>query len=159
MATSAYLLTIGLLRFITCFNRPKALADWLMMLTPIALGFLILVLGADIGLYYPVIISFGFFTIFYATLRTPKSFIQRIAEKIEAQPLDSFGIKYTANVTKIWCVFLLFNGGLSLFLAGHQLLDYWLLYNGLISYLLIALLFLGERLLRPYIRNKMSNSG
>lgn len=157
--TSVYLLAIGLVKFATCLNKQKAVTDWLMMLIPVVVGLLVLLLKADIALYYPVIISFAFFGVFYASLHAPKNFIQRIAEQYEAKPLDSIGIKYTVYVTKTWCIFLLFNGLLPLFFAWYQLFDLWILYTGFISYLLIGSLLLGERLLRNYIRNEMGNSG
>ena len=76
-----------------------------MVLVPIVLGLLVLSMGFRAGLYYPVIVNFGLLLIFYSSLSAPKNFIQRIAETIEKQPLDSVSVKYTSSVTKIWCVF------------------------------------------------------
>ncbi len=156
VAVAVYLLTAGSIRFIAgAAKAAYSAADWLMILVPIALGLLALVLGSRAGLYYPVVINIGFLLIFYSSLSTPRNFIQRIAEKIEKRPLDSASIKYTSYVTQIWCVMFLLNALISSFLAWHQMLDKWTLYNGVIAYLLMAVLLLGERLLRSRIQQKM----
>ena len=156
VATAVYLLTAGSMRFIAgAVKAAYSAADWLMIALPIALGLLTVLLGPRAGLYYPVVINIGLLVIFYSSLSTPRNFIQRIAEKIEKRQLDSVSIKYTSYVTQIWCVMFLLNALISVFLAWHQMLDKWTLYNGVIAYLLIAVLLLGERLLRSRVQQKM----
>ena len=159
VATAAYLIIAGSLRFIAGITNARSAGDWFMVLVPIVLGVLVLSVGFRVGLYYPVIVNFGLLLIFYSSLSAPKNFIQRIAETIEKQPLDSVGARYTRSVTKIWCIFFLLNALISAFLAWQQLLDKWALYNGVIAYLLIAFLLLGERLVRHQIQQKMRHPG
>lgn len=122
---------------------------------PIALGVLTLALGSAAGLYYPVAVNLGLLLIFYSSMSTATNFIQRIAEKVEKRPLDSIGISYTTQVTKIWCVLFLLNAAVSSFLAWQQMLDAWAFYNGVLAYLLMTILFFVEWALRSRIQQKM----
>ena len=158
MKTAVYLIAIGGLRLAVKSGRSSSATDWLMIAVPITLGLLVFAFGSHMGLFYPTIISLGFLLIFYSTLSTPRNFIQRIAEKIEKQPLDSIGIKYTSYVTRIWCVFFLVNAAISTFLAWRKMLEEWTIYNGFIAYALIALLFAGERLVRHSVQLKMRHT-
>lgn len=158
VATAIYLVTIGIARLATILTGTVSAVDWLMVLVPIALGLLVSVLGTEAGLYYPVAVNLGFLLLFYASLSAPKNFIQCIAEKIEKRPLDSIGIKYTNYLTRIWCVVFLMNATISIYLAWHEMLEKWTLYNGVVAYLAVATLFLGERLMRDWIQQKMRYS-
>ncbi len=159
VALALYLAAIGGLRAAAMlFARRPSVVDGLLALMPIALGGLIFTLGPGAGLYYPTAVNLMLLLIFYSSLSTPTNFIQGLAEKIEQQPLDSIGIKYTAYVTKIWCLVFLFNASISALLASRQMIDPWTLYNGFIAYLIMAVLLGGERLLRPMIKKKMRGS-
>ena len=129
-----------------------------MILVPVTLALLAITLGARAGLYYPVVINFGLLLIFYSSLSTTTNFIQRIAEKIENRPLDSVSIRYTAGVTRVWCGVFFLNALIATLLAWHQMLEEWTLYNGVIAYLMIGLLLLGEWVARPRIQRKMRRS-
>ena len=156
LATAIYLITTGSIKFIAGLTGTAySVANWLMILLPIMLGLLIFAVGPRAGLYYPAAINLGFLLVFYSSLSAPENFVQRIAEKIEQRRLDSIGIRYTVYVTRMWCVFFLLNGLIALSLAWQQMLDEWTLYNGGIAYLIMALLLLGERLMRSRIQQKM----
>lgn len=157
LTTAIYLGTAGGIRFIAGLTRSTYSAtDWLMISAPIALALLAITLGARAGLYYPVVINLGLLLIFHSSLSTTTNFIQRIAEKIEKRPLDSVGIRYTAGVTRVWCAVFSLNALIAAFLAWHQMLKEWVLYNGVIAYLVTGFLLLGEWAVRPRIRRKMS---
>ena len=80
----------------------------------------------------------------------PASLLGVAAEKnISAQ-----AIKYTANVTLVWCLFFTANGLVSLYTALFTPLDIWMIYNGFISYILMALLMLVEYLVRLKVKKK-----
>ncbi len=94
---------------------------------------------------YPVVMSLSFFTIFSYSLYKPPAVITLIARSKE--PLTINGLVYTEKVTKVWCWFFIINALVALWTVfQHQ--DYWLIYNGLISYLLMAVLFICEWLIR-----------
>lgn len=153
--TAIYLATAGALKFIAEPTGAKSTADWVMILTPVTFGLLVMWLGPRVGLYYPVVINLGLLLVFYSSLSTPTNFVRRIAEKIEKRSLDSVAIKYTGHVTQIWCAIFLLNALIAAFLAWHQMLDEWTLYNGIIVYFVIALLISGEWLMRHRIQRRM----
>ena len=158
-ATALYLVAAGGVRLIGgAVGDAYAATDWIMILLPLALATAVILLGAEAGLYYPVAINLGFLLIFYTSLSAPKNFIQRIAERIEKRPLDSVGVTYTVGVTRLWCLLFFVNAMVAMFLAWRQLLHAWTLYNGVIAYLLIGVLLIGERLVRPWVQQKMRQS-
>ena len=62
--------------------------------------------------------------------------------------LSQQGIQYTRNVTKIWCVFFTFNASVAFYSATFLDIEIWVLYNGFISYILMALIFVSELIYR-----------
>ncbi len=102
---------------------------------------------------YPVLINLGLALVFALSLMNPPSAIERIARLTEPT-LDDFGVAYTRKVTWVWLAFFLGNGTISVWTAVYGTLDQWTLYNGVISYLLIVLLFAGEYLVRRTVRSR-----
>jgi uncharacterized membrane protein len=102
---------------------------------------------------YPLIMSFGLACSFVYTLVFPPSMIERIA-RLHDPDLDDSGVRYTRKVTVAWIVFFICNGALSMGTAIWGNLAIWTLYNGLISYLLIAAMFIGELVVRKYVRRQ-----
>jgi uncharacterized membrane protein len=156
--TAVYLVTTGVLRFFTGASNKYSTSDWFMILVPIALGILVLLEGPAAGLYYPIVINLGLLLIFYSSLSESKNFIQRIAERKVDKPLDSVGIKYTRNVTLTWCAIFVMNILMSAILTWYERVDIWTLYNGVIAYIVIGSLFLGERLVRSRVQERMRRS-
>lgn len=108
----------------------------------------VLISNSDLGLkLYPVLLSLSFLILFAWSLRHPPSMVERMA-RLREPDLAAAAIPYTAKVTKVWCVFFIVNGGLSLATALWASDELWLLYNGLIAYLLMGVLFGGEWLIR-----------
>ena len=99
---------------------------------------------------YPVLISLGLATVFALTLLRPPSAIERIA-RLSGTVMNERTIAYTRNVTIIWLVFFLLNAAVSLWTA-RQSMEIWTLYNGLLSYLFVALLFAAEYAVRIFWR-------
>lgn len=99
---------------------------------------------------YPVTISVGLALLFAASLIRPPSMVERFA-RLKDPDLPPEGVEYTRQVTKIWLAFFVFNASVSAYTSLRMSDESWLLYNGLISYLLIGLLFAGELLARKKI--------
>ena len=57
-------------------------------------------------------------------------------------------IAYTRRVTQIWCVFFVINGSIALGTALWASEAIWSLYTGVIAYVLMGILFVGEFLFR-----------
>ncbi len=102
---------------------------------------------------YPVIVSLSFALLLGWSLLYPPSLIERFARIMEPD-LDEHGVAYTRKATMVWLVFSLANASISFMTVLINDTDLWLLYNGLISYILIGLLMGGEFLFRQYYKSK-----
>ena len=110
--------------------------------------------GYEKGLkLYPVMINLSFLTFFGLSLFTEMPIVERIA-RIRGPALPPHAVAYTRRVTQAWCVFFAINGFISLLTVFANNERIWLLYNGLISYLLIAMMMLGEWLIRRRVRSR-----
>jgi uncharacterized membrane protein len=103
---------------------------------------------------YPVLVNLVFLTAFAWSLSTPQSMVERLARLTEPD-LPPSGVAYTRTVTKVWCAFFVVNGAIALATALWASDAAWSLYNGVIAYLLMGLLFGGEYLVR--LRVKRAN--
>jgi uncharacterized membrane protein len=97
----------------------------------------------------PVVINAGLFALFFATLRSGVPLCERFA-RLTVRDLSPAEVVYCRNITKLWCVFFVVNGGTAALLATAGALEAWTLYTGLISYLLIGLVAGSEYTVRKY---------
>lgn len=97
---------------------------------------------------YPVLVNAALLGVFATSLWRPPTVIERLA-RLQHPDLPPEAIPYVTRVTRVWCGFFLANGLVALWTALAASDATWALYNGLIAYLLIGALVLGERLLRP----------
>ncbi len=93
--------------------------------------------------FYPALISLVLFIVFTGSLFFSPPIIERLA-RIQHPDLPQKGVIYTRKVTQLWCVFFIFNGSIAAATAVWSSFAWWSLYNGLISYLLMAVLMGGE---------------
>lgn len=96
---------------------------------------------------YPVLVNLGMLAAFGYSLIAPPSMVERLA-RLREPDLPEVAVGYTRRVTQVWCVFFVINGGLALATALWASEAIWSLYTGVISYLLMGLLFGIELLLR-----------
>lgn len=107
--------------------------------------------ATDLGLrLYPVLVNLTLFGAFFWSYRHPPTVIELIARKAEPE-LPESGVAYTRKVTLVWCTFFLVNATISAYTVTLSS-DTWALYNGLISYLMIAFLMALEWLVRQRVR-------
>ncbi|MFV0574843.1 MAG: hypothetical protein ACK5NC_05430 [Vibrio sp.] len=102
--------------------------------------------------FYPVVVNVLMFCLFFSSLWQPRTLIERLA-RLQEPDLPESGIRYTRNVTKIWCVYFVINGSIALYTCFLSL-EIWTLYNGLISYILGGTLFAVEFLVRQFVKEK-----
>lgn len=102
---------------------------------------------------YPIAISLATATIFGRSLIEPPTVIERIARCYEPC-LPPQGVAYARQVTVVWTIFLIANAAVSGALALWGSLGTWALWNGLISYLLIGTLLVGEMGVRRVVRGR-----
>jgi len=99
--------------------------------------------NATVLLFMPVIVSLYLLWTFSASLRSGMPMIERFARIVE-DDLPDFTAPYCRKVTIVWCVFLAFNAACVLVLALAAPIEWWALYSGLISYLLVGTIVIGE---------------
>ena len=133
--------------------------------TPLARSLIITLLVAGIilkvgtsipssSLFYPFVVSTILLGTFGASLLSPPTIIERIASASHG-PLPAEGVVYCRNVCKVWTVFFAVNAVVSLD-STRRSLEWWSLYNGLISYILIGVVFTFEYLTRRRIMKRSS---
>jgi len=101
--------------------------------------------------WYPVLINAGLFGLFGWSLLHGMPVIERIA-RLSEPALPPHAVHYTRCVTKVWALFFLINGLTAAALTLWASRECWLLYNGLIAYMLMGTLFAGEWLVRQRVR-------
>jgi uncharacterized membrane protein len=114
-----------------------------------------LVTGSTLGLlFYPLLMNLVFLTFFAISLYKPPTVVETIARKQHGE-LPAEAVAYSRKVTVIWCVFFVLNGCVSLWTAflSHEA---WVLYNGLIAYVLMALLMGAEYLVRRRVISQVN---
>jgi uncharacterized membrane protein len=119
----------------------------------LALGGLLLAAAAVLGnavlplKLYPVLVNASLLAAFGYSLRHPPSMVERFARMREPD-LPPAGVAYTRRVTQVWCGFFVVNGAVCALLALTASERAWSLYTGVLSYVLMGLLFGAEYLMR-----------
>ena len=101
---------------------------------------------------YPPLMNFLFFAVFFVSLFSKETVIQRIARKMDGK-LEEPVWTYTKNLTYIWVIFLFVNFSVSvvsMFLSDN----FWLLYNGFISYFLVGMMIIVEYPVRKSFKKR-----
>lgn len=102
--------------------------------------------------FYPPLCNGFVFIVFFISLFTKETVIQKIA-KACGDRLDKPAWIYTRNLTYIWCFFMFINFLISIWTI-FQSDKIWILYNGCISYILIGALLGGEYVIRTIFRKR-----
>ena len=102
---------------------------------------------------YPVLVNLGFLVAFGYSLYFPPSMVERFARMREPD-FPASAIAYTRRVTQVWCGFFCINGAIAFATAMWATEAVWLLYTGVISYVLMGVLFGVEFLFRIRFRRQ-----
>jgi uncharacterized membrane protein len=121
-------------------------------------GILVLLLATRspmVGLKaYPVLMSLTFAAVFAYSLVWPPTVVERIARLTHPDlPLEVNS--YLRKVTIAWLLFFLVNATISTATATSGSLKLWTLYNGLIAYLAMGVMFAAEFLIRQVVRQRI----
>lgn len=102
--------------------------------------------------YYPVIVNFGFFLLFFASSFMKETVIQRLAKLMEPN-IKPKALDYTRKLTYAWAIFTFLNFIISLYTV---FLDekIWAVYNGCVSYILVGSFFAIEYIVRINFKRK-----
>lgn len=164
---SFVLLLLFILRFVLLSKNNNKTTDAKQMLGPLATKIIsVLVLALlllsftfeiDIGLlFYPVVINSALALVFLYSLANPPPIIERLARLTQPE-LPPHAVIYTRTVTKVWLGFFIVNGLVATYTALWTNLEVWTLYNGLIAYILMGILFAGEYLVRLRVQKRHDN--
>ena len=102
--------------------------------------------------YYPPIVNFGFFIVFFSSLFQEKTVIQKIALSMEPDA-GEHTMRYTRNLTYLWSGFMFINFVIS-FATVFMPKNIWMIYNGIISYFLVGAFFVIEYIVRLNFKRK-----
>ncbi|MDZ4776919.1 MAG: hypothetical protein SGJ23_09055 [Alphaproteobacteria bacterium] len=100
---------------------------------------------------YPFFMNAASLVAFVNTLVRPPTMIERFA-RIREPNLPESGVRYTRKATIAWCIFIFINGAIALWTAFFADLNTWALYNGVIAYVAMGLMFGGELLVRRGVK-------
>jgi uncharacterized membrane protein len=163
---SLFVMAFALLVFITgtsAQSKKKGIPLFWNFIALFALGGLCLIMNSAVILkLYPLLMNILFLAAFGGTLFSPPSMIFRFATMQDKSIRGSLNEKrvaaYCRKVTVVWCGFFVFNGSMAAWtiFSGSDAL--WSVYNGLISYILIGVLFAGEFMVRKMVQKKMPQS-
>ena len=108
-----------------------------------------------------MLVSLSLLAFFGFTLFRPPSFVFRMAslwdKSIHSSPSRNAVERYCRNVTLVWCGFFVFNATVATFTVFMASDKAWSLYNGLISYILMGVIFIAEFLVRKMVQNKLQS--
>ncbi len=106
-------------------------------------------------LFVPVAVNASFLVGFGHTLLSGPPLIERLA-RLQHPDLTTAEARWCRHWTVAWCCFFALNIGVAAMLASTGRLAWWTIYNGLISYVLMGLLFSAEYVLRKYRFRRMT---
>jgi acyl-coenzyme A synthetase/AMP-(fatty) acid ligase/uncharacterized membrane protein len=144
-------------------NKTKGISFIWNSVLLLGLGGLCFIINSAIILkLYPLLMNILFLTAFGGTLFSPPSMIFRFATMQDKSIRGSLNEKrvaaYCRKVTYVWCGFFVLNGSAAAWTIFYGSDALWSVYNGGISYILIATLFAGEFMVRKMVQKKMPQS-
>lgn len=98
-------------------------------------------------LAYPSLVNLVLLLQFGWSLRAGPPMVERFA-RLQVDDLSPAELAYCRSVTRVWCGFFLLNGATSAGLAALGPRSAWALYSGVLSYVLMGLLFAVEYVIR-----------
>lgn len=104
--------------------------------------------GLDWMYWYPVAINVFMLTIFGSSLWTKQTIIEKFA-RLQDPNLPAEATAYTRKVTQVWCAVFMLNIMVTVSLIYLNRLDAWAIYTGVIAYVIMAIVMVGEWLIRP----------
>ena len=138
------------LRVLFANNRPQRV---LAVVCTVFFSLQLLQQSTSMMYWYPVILSVVLLTVFASSLWAEQTLIERLA-RLKEPDLKPQGVLYTRRLTQIWCAFFIINILITSVLILLKNWHLWMVFTGVISYLLMGLLFVGEWLYRQFILDK-----
>ena len=108
--------------------------------------------NAKMLLFYPALVNFSMCIVFLNSLRGDESLLLRIV-RARGVEINEYVPRYLYRLTALWAGFFVINGLVSIWTISLSL-QAWTLYNGLISYMVVAVLAGGELLFRRHFKKR-----
>ncbi len=108
----------------------------------------------SIGKLIPAIISLSIFILFVSSLSDKESIVEGFARRMEDNLPKEVSV-YCRYVTIVWSIYFIINIGISLD-SIHRSPEWWAIYNGIISYIIIGLIFLVEYIARIIFKKNLA---
>ena len=106
---------------------------------------------------YPVLVNAVLLLVFGWSLYSPPAVVERLARLTEPD-LPPSGVRYTMQVTAVWCVFFLGNGAAAVYTALYCSDAVWAFYNGLLAYVLMGSLMAVEWCVRRHFKRRHTHT-
>ncbi len=106
--------------------------------------------SANALLLTPVAVSVWLLAVFGASLRAPRTIVERLA-RLTNPDLSPPQVRYCRRVTLVWCGVFVTNAIVSGALAWAGQIRWWAAYTGLYSYALVGAVFAGEIMIRWFL--------
>lgn len=103
-------------------------------------------------LFYPAVVNFCLCVLFANSLRHEESLLLRMV-RIRGLPIVDHMPPYLYRLTALWAIFFVVNGMVAVWTTTVSI-EIWTLYNGLISYFLVATLIGAELVFRKHYRKR-----
>lgn len=130
------------------YRRPGMRPLLVILFAVVVTGGIVMISNAYLPLLVnPAIINCCAFLVFGYSLLRPPTIVEQFAQA-DFPILPPNCVTYCRRVTSVWCIFFFVNAAVSLHSALFWPKHYWALYNGLISYILVGLIFVVEYICR-----------
>jgi uncharacterized membrane protein len=125
---------------------------WVLLRVPLSIAAVLVLASitddARLVLALPVVVSAVLLWHFGTSLRG-MPLVERFA-RMQRGTLSEAQVRYCRTVTKVWCVFFVFNGAVAGALALWAPVAWWALYTGIVAYVLIGVVGGTEYVVRKY---------
>jgi uncharacterized membrane protein len=139
----------------------RALSSRQWMWVAAGLGAVLLALGSALGQswlplkLYPVLVNLVLLAVFGLSLISGPPVAERLARLTEPD-LPAAALTYTRHVTQVWCGFFVLNASLAAATSLWASDAVWALYNGVLAYALMGLLFAVEWWTRRRLKTRIA---
>lgn len=146
------LLVLWLGRFLNQKNSPKLHRSFSLLMV---IFFAIIAVSRSFGTmyWYPVLMNVLMLSIFGGSLFRPQTFVEHLA-RLQMPDLPQAGVIYTRRVTQVWCIVFMLNILVTSVFILTQQYEYWAIFTGIISYLIIGVVMAVEWTIRQFIFKK-----
>ena len=151
---SILLLMLFLVRSIF-FQKVMNSGSWLdFLVVGVFCGWIFVFESETVLKLYPALMNFGVSALFFLSLRGgEQSLLEKLANLNHKKPPKE-AKHYLRKLTLIWGIFLLMNGMASIYSAYFLTLYAWTAYNGVLAYVLMGVLVVGEWIFRGLYKKR-----